>query len=907
MRLKLSLTLVVLAVIAGCDNGSEAPEDPEILGFPPDTAFLGVDYSHNFGASGGDELLNFSLANNPTWLSLEETTNKARPGIVLRGQPGITGGRRGEDDLGVNENIRVVANDGNLLGGREFEIQVQHNALSIIAAPMIEGQANTPEVSKDDNAVCDIPDMDVTRRVEVRHRNLVTGSDVFSEQFENEPATRTYTTYPSLIRVDLEQPSVEEVSVRFRVGQSDPFAEVGNDEDSCEINNDLPCEFQGSNRSKTIFGDDLLLNGNAARYQTDRPFPEPPEYIEFIEETGEEGRGVLTFEPGQTTCFIPVWVHDDDLPERNERFELDLEAVTEGLATLDGSGANDSEDIVIEDPNPVASIERSDIVVTRGADEPLALKAMLDRPNGTGEILRAGIEWSSNDEEGVVQDVAACFPEPTDCTDTPPLAVSFEPAADEARFYLKVNASGANEQPDPLRPDQVFELSPDEDFQFGREFGAVAAEETSEVSVNEWRTDANAGIPLQSIIPGAIGELYLAGTTGDQPELISINRLGEVGAGNAPDAVDFTAGRSFPAVNGRPLLDFADNNAGTSGSTNLRRFIGLGYTSGAGDDATGSLVLFRSGLESDQDQDGVDCPATSDRCRTQPASDLLWQYQTGDADLGSFLLEGLSVSSRGNLTFAGTAAQPDPLRLVRVENNTDGDTPSPMLAWSLSEQTEGANNVIGFGQTGFGGGNVIGTTLGAVNSDTAVGMEDFFIAGTQNGDALDTRRQFGSDETDSLSAVSGGGNSIWLGGDGNVLYELNEQGDALEPDSPLEEGNAFILVASSTGNVRGVRNFANAQATPVPSSVDAIDDLGSTAIAAGRSANQGPYLMSLRLDSGAANEGETIAVDWRIEVAGAEKVVDVSVFDDRKVFVAYESGGSSFIRLYDLEGTRLTD
>jgi len=103
----------------------------------------------------------------------------------------------------------------------------------------------------------------------------------------------------------------------------------------CEANKE-PCEYERSNRNKAIFGEDLLLNGNSDHYGYSTTFPEPPSYIDFVDETDEGGTGVLTFEPGKTSCFIPVWVHEDNLAESTERFDLELEKVTKGLATLEG-------------------------------------------------------------------------------------------------------------------------------------------------------------------------------------------------------------------------------------------------------------------------------------------------------------------------------------------------------------------------------------------------------------------------------------------------------------------------------------------------------------------------------------------------------------------------------------------
>jgi len=75
----------------------------------------------------------------------------------------------------------------------------------------------TPDVDKGDESVCEIPDMSVSREIDVEHENLRAGD---GDDFPQHP--RTYTTRPALLRVDLDQPSVEPVSVTFRVSKTSP-------------------------------------------------------------------------------------------------------------------------------------------------------------------------------------------------------------------------------------------------------------------------------------------------------------------------------------------------------------------------------------------------------------------------------------------------------------------------------------------------------------------------------------------------------------------------------------------------------------------------------------------------------------------------------------------------------------
>src|SRR5690554_2563023 len=96
------LALVALAA-AGCKTEKD-PDAPTLLGAPPTTAYIGVEYYYNWGAYGGEGILDYSLTNAPAWLALEDTSNKARQGVIMRGVPGLSGGARG---LARSEERRV--------------------------------------------------------------------------------------------------------------------------------------------------------------------------------------------------------------------------------------------------------------------------------------------------------------------------------------------------------------------------------------------------------------------------------------------------------------------------------------------------------------------------------------------------------------------------------------------------------------------------------------------------------------------------------------------------------------------------------------------------------------------------------------------------------------------------------
>src|SRR5690554_8017603 len=116
---KLTIVLLLALAASGCKTEKD-PDQPTILAATPGTAYLGVEYYYNFGAYGGEDILDYSLTNAPSWLALEDTSNKARQGIIMRGVPGLSGGARGDADLGKLKNINLVSTDGRMAGSMPF-------------------------------------------------------------------------------------------------------------------------------------------------------------------------------------------------------------------------------------------------------------------------------------------------------------------------------------------------------------------------------------------------------------------------------------------------------------------------------------------------------------------------------------------------------------------------------------------------------------------------------------------------------------------------------------------------------------------------------------------------------------------------------------------------------------------
>src|SRR5690554_4988896 len=310
------LALVALAA-AGCKTEKD-PDDPTLLGAPPATAYIGVEYYYNWGAYGGEGILDYSLTNAPAWLALEDTSNKARQGVIMRGVPGLTGGERGLADLGKTEDIDIVTTDGRRAGFQPFDIEVKHNLVSVEAPEFTEGES--PEISALRGEHCALPDLEA----EGAHSASETAA---------QPTRRVYA------KVRLERPSVTRVSIAFQLESDFTYEDP-----------------VGGNMGRAIVGEDIVALGSGSDHPVDEEGNELA-YVTYQE--GPEGfydRGVVTLEPGITECYIPLEVIDDKVAERTEQARLALTEVRTGLASLGNNNAGISTTLTIADNEPVVAL-----------------------------------------------------------------------------------------------------------------------------------------------------------------------------------------------------------------------------------------------------------------------------------------------------------------------------------------------------------------------------------------------------------------------------------------------------------------------------------------------------------------------------------------------------------------------
>src|SRR5690554_4086501 len=320
------LALVALAA-AGCKTEKD-PDDPTLLRAPPTPPSIGVEYYYNWGAYAGEGILDYPLTTAPAWLALEDTSTKARQGVIMRGVPGLTGGARGLADLGKTENIDIVTTDGHLAGFQPFDIEVKHNLVTVEAPEFTEGES--PEISAPRVEHCALPDLEPEG----------------AHSLGNEGAQPTRRVYA---KVRLERPSVTRVSIAFQLESDftcgDPVGAISQE-----------CHSDDSNMGRAIVGQDIVALGSGSDHPVDEDGNELA-YVTYQE--GPEGfydRGVVTLEPGISECYIPLEVIDDKVAERAEQARLALTEVRTGLASLGNNNTGVSTNLRIADNEPVVAL-----------------------------------------------------------------------------------------------------------------------------------------------------------------------------------------------------------------------------------------------------------------------------------------------------------------------------------------------------------------------------------------------------------------------------------------------------------------------------------------------------------------------------------------------------------------------
>ncbi|MDC0663344.1 Calx-beta domain-containing protein [Marinobacter sp. SS21] len=882
-----SLLLVGAAILglSACKTKKDA-DDPTVLGIPPSTAYLGVEYSYNFGADGGDGILDYSLTNAPSWLGLEDISNKARQGIILRGVPGITGGQRGADDLGKTSDVVLLTTDGDRVGLQPFDVEVVNNELSLAASDATEGAAGE-NIDDGGEAACVPPAMEGNGE----HTYTLNGYDDAGNVVET--IERTSPTAPLLVTVRLDQPSVTRVSVAFQLtSQYDPS--------NCDGGATPPhqqCDNSGGNSVKAAIGRDVVgLGSNSASDLV------VPDYLQYqADGDGYFAGGLLTFEPGITECYIRLEVVDDTIAEQPESFALALTEVREGLASISEATSEGEVGIEITDDEPRATLETPlglgrDSLNARAVDPDIdPIPEYLVRLSGDRsgdyrvylstagssavadsdfeiEVLNSAGDWIARDWVSIADDV------------------------DTARFRLRVLDTFAN----ALDEDKQVKLTVDTDFQAGRERVAGSTGSTLRIGLNELVAEVLVGsdggfVPTDMAI-GHDGRHFIVGydSASNLPQLRILDRLGvdSLGPVALPDApVDPSA---------PPVINYVQKPL-SNDSFDRRLVISYG-TAGAITGATNAGAI-----------DLVTALYQYDSAAVPAGYVLVWETQSGSAgdDVPSWV--GLDATfnvfitgeTSGVLSSDGAAGGVDSFA-QRIDTRQDGGASTATVAWTR-QAGSGLDETVSGGDLAPSGVVTVGTSRGGVQGQTQFGGRDFFFYDASSPVGSLAVRQRGTEADDSVVAVRYDDNGVWLAGQSPSVYAAEPNDDsalqgALELTSaPASSVSAFLFRYAISGQLNRVvmlndsDDTANEQVTALASFDDDLVVAGSSdglfAPDADNAANRRQPILA-RIDGGHEADAAD-AVIWRAQgVIDDARVIRLGQYRNDELAALVEVGGS---------------
>lgn len=775
----LVLLSLLLVAIAGCKTERDA-DDPVILGVPPSDAYLGVEYAYNFGAFDSDDILAYSLTNAPSWLALEDTSNKARQGIIMRGVPGLTGGNRKRNDLGVTENINLVANDGRASGTQPFGIDVQENVLSLSAEDFTEGKA--AEIPEKRSNRCEAPELAGTGSHTYEVNIYADDGSVADTQ------QRTSDTYPVFVRVLLDQPSVTRVAVAFELDSR--FSPQ-----RCDDGFDPPhqrCENGGANDNKAIIGKDIVGHGSAS----EKALP-VPSYLEYqADNEGFLSKGVITLEPGITECYIRLEVIEDAEAEPLETLNMKLTGVNSGLAALGSSNSEVRELLRIEDNEPSVRLETL-ASGTRDAinvGEAREYRALISGERSGAYSVKLGEDV---DSEAVLGEDFFVQVRGSDGEWEDDEILKFPEGTDEVRFRIRVPGSYTNGQ---FENDRFILLGLDQRYQSGREHFAASADASDlRVNINELTSAISVGtdsefVPTDTAI-GHNGRLFVAGYRADDNNRPWVRIYSQKGG-----LVEQQLSVASVALEAPPVIGFAEREVEV-GSDDVTRYEFV-VSFGSDQTATG-----------DPGGNGVDVHTLLyffDTAQEPNSYTQVWQTVVGTSGddiprwTGIDRNNGFVVNAgetRGQWPEAMTAGGVDSF-LQRIDTEVDGNSVSPEVAWTRQVGSAGHDESVVGGSVAASSPLLVGSSTGAVGGEAQKGGRDafFYVADSKDKDINVNQRGTEGDETLADGIYSA--NNVWLLGNSNGEYrvESHDGGGTLERRQ-LNSQAGFVLSYTVVGDV----------------------------------------------------------------------------------------------------------
>lgn len=535
---------LLLLVLAGCKTEAP-PETLRILGTPPGVAVFGSEYTYEFAIDGGEGLYSATLSNAPAWMAVEYNTNKFRPGIVIRGIPGVTGAGSFEELIEREyPNIDLTVTEGNALGSTVFTLQVRNNQAEIRQLDVAEAEQQDRPKIQGENPDTGLPEAQDIPFCQTREN----GEALFSEADHDywrelidlfEAAENGEAVDPEALQAATDafgglRPRIAYLAILVAspsiVDSRFSYAVTGSGDDT---------------RNGAIAGEDFL---------TEVPLADGS--------TVDIDSGWILLPAGETACAMTVFINDDRVAELEETISIGFEYLnTDGYFSERASGSieitdNEATAAWAEPVGSVSEIEPADVVAFPENLERLAHRVRLqmtetplqDQVAGNEVVVRVVfLGDNSNGTFTTIPDLGSL----TSVTADVALLADVDylrPAPDNTYVDVVFNREAVDPEVDDWvsARELVFlaprnndgSLTADEQLLFGiARTDSVLNNSTSihTLSVNEWTTPYNVDLPAGSTVEviesGGDGAVYLglrkpeADTT--VSEIQFVNRLGQ--------------------------------------------------------------------------------------------------------------------------------------------------------------------------------------------------------------------------------------------------------------------------------------------------------------------------------------------------------------------------------------------
>lgn len=897
--------IFLFAGLTACKT-EKNPDQPTILGAPPSTAYLGVEYYYNWGAYGGEGILDYSLTNAPSWLALEDISNKTRQGVIMYGVPGLTGGSRGEADLGKTEDINLVTTDGSRAGTMPFDIEVRYNPLALEAGSFVEGAS--PELAVPRGEHCAVPDLSAPGK----HSFTINTYDGSGAVTGEEKVTLS--TRQVAVKVALDKPSVTRVAVAFELtSQYDPTR--------CDpsFGGSPPhqrCDFSAANASNAIIGKDIVGLGSGSAAPADEN-GDPLDYLSYeADDNGFLSRGVVTLEPGITECYIRLEVVDDSFAELSESAQLTLTEVRSGLAGLGPGNGGVQATVTIDDNEPVVSLEtlKGGPRDTLNVGDSRVYRATLSGERDGSVQARLTHSESSTaklDSEFVIEQQTGGL-----WVENPTL--TFPADQDQVSFRVRVPADGYS---NPDLSDRFIQLALDEAYQGGRQnYARPAAEELLRISLNELTTPillpATGGFVPTDLALGHNGRVFLAGYDGADGNRVKVRIYDQKGnllqeAGVTPPAISIAA--SVPVI-------AAVNRKVTENKTKVDRYeFVVGYSSSdeiAGTTSVGGEDVLTSVFWFDSASNGGEyVPYWTLRSGT--AGDDRVRNVDIHPDVGYVILSG---ETSGTWPGQASAGGVDSF-LQRIDTVMDGDTPVADIAWtqqvgSASDDSVAGSSVLAMAPVLFG------SASGSVGGAGVIGGVDAYFYSFAGAATEPTVFQVGTEGDETVSEGLFSANRLWLLGAsaGDYSAVAGDDGSLSLKREPLSSQAGFLLSYSSTGNL-GTAFTLNDPADVSNEFFRALTEFGGDRVAGGDTdgnftgeavmssgQRQGIVARISLVEPAAADSGSgEFRNEWRHQLSSADTSVHrLANYRDDEITALVNAGSDWVVLLFSPEGQLLT-